>query len=223
MSSGTEILNKVISFQHQARWVTKSQNTPGPHPQVPKTGSVVVAKHHQTSEFLRHIFCNVTAAAARGSWADFWLIVHTGAWIQCTRIQWGQWLKYLPTLCGHSWTLPPVENFAYSVLSHHICRHRYLDFGGLSLAPLRSIKFNTKHPKSCVKKILITVTIFLKKKTTSPKPKITMYTHASCSFSEKKNEMACKKKKNNTFKNNIVTCYSFCKENTVIAVYKQKR
>lgn len=37
----------------------------------------------------------------------------------------------------------------------------------------------------------------------------------------KKNEMACKK--NNTFKNNIGTCYSFCQEDTVIAVYNQKR
>lgn len=30
-------------------------------------------------------------------------------------------------------------------------------------------------------------------------------------------------KKNNTFKSNIVNCYSFCQEGTVIAVYKQKR
>lgn len=39
--------------------------------------------------------------------------------------------------------------------------------------------------------------------------------------SEKKNEMACKK--NNIFKNNIANCYSFCQEDTVIAVYKRKR
>lgn len=38
---------------------------------------------------------------------------------------------------------------------------------------------------------------------------------------KKKNEMACKK--NNTFKNIIVNCYSFCQEGTVTAVYKQKR
>lgn len=89
---------------------------------------------------------------------------HRCIYIQPTRIQWGQWLKYLLTLCGHSWTLPPEENFAHSVLSHHICRHRYLGFDGLSLAPVRSTKFKPKHPKSCVKKILITVTIFLGKK-----------------------------------------------------------
>lgn len=77
MSSGTEILNKVISFQHQACWVTESEHT-CPHPWLPKTGGVIVAKHHQTLDFLRQIFCNVPAAATWGSLADFWLIVHTG-------------------------------------------------------------------------------------------------------------------------------------------------
>lgn len=185
MCSGTEIWTRWFCFNIKLfGWQTESEYT---CPWLPKTGCVVVAKHHQTWDFLRHIFCDVTAAAA---WGEFsWFLANCTPrciYVQTTRIQWGQWLKYLLTLCGHSWTLPPVENFAHSVLlSHHICRHRYLDFDAVSLAPLRSTKFNLKHPKSCVKKILITVTIFLKKKT-SPKPKITMYTHANCSFSEKK-------------------------------------
>lgn len=144
---------------------------------------------------------------------------HRCIYIQSTRIQWGQWLKYLLTLCGHSWTLPPEENFALSVLAHHICGHRYLDFDGLSLVPARSTKFKPKHPKSCIKKILITVTIFLKKNHHQP-PKY-LYTPMPIIASQKKKEMACKK--NNTFKNNIVNCYSFYQEGTVIAVYKQKR
>lgn len=48
-----------------------------------------------------------------------------------------------------------------------------------------------------------------------------MYTHANLSFSEKKNETACKK--NNTFKYNILNCYPFCQEVIRIVVYKRKR
>lgn len=40
--------------------------------------------------------------------------------------------------------------------------------------------------------------------------------------SEKK-KMKWHVKKNNTFKNNIANCYSFCQEETVIAAYKRKR
>lgn len=186
-------------IQHQAFGVTESEHT-CPHPWLPKTGGVAVAKHRQTLDFLRHNFCPVTAAAAGVNLADFWLIAHTGVvYMQSTRIPWGEWLKY------SLWTLldsPSSGEFCSVLLSHHTCRHRSLGFDGLSSAPLRSTKFNPKHPVSRVKKILITVTIFLKKKKTnktSPKPKITMYTRANRSFSEKKNknknEQACKKKK----------------------------
>lgn len=183
MSSGTGILNKMILFQHQACWVTESEHT-CPHPWLLKIGCLVVAQHHQMLNFLRHIFCTVTGAAAWVNLADFWLIVHTG--VSTYSLQgfsedsdWNIFSLFvdIPGL-SHQWRI------LHSVLSHHISRHRYLGFDGLSLAPLRSTKFNPNHPKSCVKKILITVTIFLKR--TSPKPKITMYSHANRSFSEKK-------------------------------------
>lgn len=96
-------------------------------------------------------------------------------------------MKYLLNLVGEARTVNRVVWRTLRTVYYITFADIYLDFDGLTLAPVRSTKFKPKESKNCLKKILITIKIFLKK------IKITMYTHANLSFSEK-NETACKKK-----------------------------